>query len=128
MNRIKTLLKKGDYIIFLVVAVLIVAFGIQIIFQQSEHKQCVILKDNIVAQKIPLDGTVHRQILIEGAFENKIEIDGTRVRVHSSNCPNQFCVHTGWISQPYQSIACLPNHVLVRIESNKPSEIDAVTK
>ena len=42
--------------------------------------------------------------------------DGNGLRVSSSDCPTQDCVHTGAISRAGQSIVCLPAQVVVHLE------------
>jgi len=37
------------------------------------------------------------------------------VRVISSDCPTQDCVHTGHISRAGQSIVCLPAHIVITL-------------
>lgn len=32
-------------------------------------------------------------------------------------CPRKICSETGWIDKQYQNIVCLPNKILVKIES-----------
>ncbi|MDR1239127.1 MAG: NusG domain II-containing protein [Treponema sp.] len=56
-----------------------------------------------------------------------VEIHGGRARVLSSPCQNQTCVAAGTIHARGQWIACLPNRVLVSVESSsgEDTEIDA---
>ena len=48
-----------------------------------------------------------------------VEVDGLRVRVLSSPCPDQVCVQFGWLSQVNDFSACLPNAMMVLIEDGK---------
>ena len=41
--------------------------------------------------------------------------DGNGLRVSSSDCPTQDCVHTGTITRAGQSIVCLPEQVVVQL-------------
>ena len=125
MKRL-SLLKKGDFFIFGVLALLIVGSAVFFFFPRSEKKDCIILQDDFIMESIPLDGSVHRVITITGEYVNRIEIDGDRVRFLESDCPNLFCVNTGWISEPYQTAVCLPNRVMIRIESEEEAKVDAV--
>ena len=127
MKRDRLPLRAGDFVVFAGILLLIAGTGILFLFHRTEQKRCVILQNNQVIEEIPLDGSIHRELILDGEYRNRIEIDGTRIRFASSTCPNQFCVHTGWISEPYQSAVCLPNRVIVRIESDRETEIDALT-
>lgn len=46
---------------------------------------------------------------------NLIEIKDGRVRVEEADCPNQDCVHQGWIDAAGQQIICLPHKLTVDI-------------
>jgi heptaprenyl diphosphate synthase len=45
----------------------------------------------------------------------QIEVRGGAVRVTESDCPDQVCVHTGWISRPGGVIVCAPNRTVIRL-------------
>jgi len=57
--------------------------------------------------------------------EMKIEVKEGKVRVVSSDCPRQVCVHQGAIAHPEQILVCVPNKVLIEIKSTA-SFLDAV--
>ena len=44
-----------------------------------------------------------------------VEEDGNGLRVSSSDCPTQDCVHTGTISRGGQSIVCLPARIVIQL-------------
>lgn len=46
---------------------------------------------------------------------NVIEVKDDRVRAEEADCPNQDCVHQGWIGKPGQQIVCLPHKLTVDI-------------
>ena len=50
--------------------------------------------------------------------------------INTANCPDKLCVNCGKISKSGESIICLPNKVVIRIESNIPNEedLDAIAK
>lgn len=50
--------------------------------------------------------------------ENLVRIEGGEVSVVSASCKNQVCVKHGAISKPGESIVCLPNRLVVSIESS----------
>lgn len=55
-----------------------------------------------------------------------IEVRGRGVRVRESNCPNQVCVRTGWISSSGQVIVCVPYQLIVEVRGGA-SKVDATT-
>lgn len=46
---------------------------------------------------------------------NLIEIKDGRVRVEEADCPNQDCVHQGWVDAAGEQIVCLPHKLTVYI-------------
>jgi hypothetical protein len=80
---------------------------------------------------VSLDGTVISEISLDSApegYEYRVEKDGRllsilvvrerKIRFTWSDCPDQVCVHTGWIGWSGQAAVCLPNRVMVRIQGN----------
>lgn len=64
----------------------------------------------------------------EGGISLTIEVAAGRVRVLSSDCPDQVCVHTGWLSHEGDAAACVPAGVSVRVAGGEESPIDAVVR
>jgi hypothetical protein len=56
-----------------------------------------------------------------------IEVRNGAIAIIESDCPQKICVHTGAISNPAQTIVCVPNRILVEIASEKPSALNAVS-
>ena len=59
-------------------------------------------------------------------FYNVVTISGGKVSVTEASCQNQVCVKHGTISMTGETIVCLPNRLVVRIES-KGGGYDSVT-
>ncbi len=56
-----------------------------------------------------------------------IEASDGRIRFYSSGCPDQICVHSGWLSREGQSAACLPAGVALRIAGGSGGDVDIMT-
>lgn len=76
--------------------------------------------------KIYLDGELigvadlseHREpYLIQAGAGNVAEVGHGRIRMLEADCPDGLCVSTGWSSSPAKPIVCLPNKVMILIES-----------
>ncbi|WP_010632128.1 NusG domain II-containing protein [Sporolactobacillus vineae] len=57
---------------------------------------------------------------------NTIEVNKNRIRIKKANCPDQICVRTGYISEPGQTIVCLPHRVVIEIHRADRSEAPVI--
>ena len=60
-------------------------------------------------------------------YYNIVEIKDGKVSVTEASCKNQVCVRHGAISRSGESIVCLPNRLVVRIENGEGGGYDSVT-
>ncbi|MBP5216972.1 MAG: NusG domain II-containing protein, partial [Bacilli bacterium] len=65
-----------------------------------------------------------RIFYIQGAVsEMTIGVKYNAIRVVSSNCPSQYCVHEGYISEPGMPIVCAYNEVVIEIIGKSESDV-----
>jgi len=63
------------------------------------------------------------ELVVKGPLgETRILIDNEGARFVSSPCPNHTCVRHGIVKEPYDSAACIPNKIIIRIESVLPGK------
>lgn len=68
-----------------------------------------------------------RTVKINGGT-NLLQIKNGKVDMIEADCPDKLCVNQKAISKNGESIICLPNKVVVTVESNENSEFDAVAQ
>ncbi|GHU88362.1 hypothetical protein FACS1894202_04300 [Clostridia bacterium] len=92
-------------------------------FSKSDELSADIRLNGEVVMTVPLDaGKVFSlDRLPNVTFEVK---DGKIAFVHS-DCPDQICVHSGFLSVSGQTAACLPNRVAIRVRGKTPDMVDA---
>lgn len=117
-------LKKKDIALAaMIVGIALLAFLVHELIG-SEGAGKVIVKVNG-----ELEGTYSlaedQEIEINGGT-NKLSIRDGQADMIEADCPDQLCVHQKPISLQNESIICLPNKVVVEIESSENSELDAV--
>jgi len=58
---------------------------------------------------------------------NMIEAESGRIRMIEASCPDGLCVRQGWMSSGLIPIVCLPNKVIIVLESAENAhDIDAI--
>ncbi len=67
-----------------------------------------------------------REVEINGGT-NLLKIKNGEASMSWADCPDQLCVHQKPVSLNRESIICLPNKVVVEVESSGNREFDAVT-
>lgn len=57
-----------------------------------------------------------------------VEVSGGAVRVRESDCPDQVCVLTGWISAPGDMLVCVPYRVVIQVVGSGGGGPDAILR
>jgi hypothetical protein len=89
-------------------------FAVIVMFQQfwsfAPASQLKIRQGKQVLGVYDLNQT--RELHVKGPIgESIIVISNGQARFKQSPCPNQYCVHQGWLSHAGQVSICLPNQV-----------------
>ena len=91
--------------------------------------------DNVLTAVISVDGQERERTPLETrswtieaeGYHLQVEMTDTEIRIASSDCPTQDCVHTGAISKAGQSIVCLPARVSIQLIGGAAEDgVDAV--
>ena len=102
-------------------AVLLLAIGTAVVFYgglgSSGHVPATVTHKGEVVDKVILSAlNEEKTVTIDGTYHLTIALTEAGVQVTESDCPTQDCVRTGTISRPGQSIVCLPEQVVVRLD------------
>ena len=118
------LLLIGGALVLALVAYLIMTF-----FQgQATHnaKAVVTIDGKLYGSYCLAEDTIEKIELPDGSY-NMLEIKEGKADITEASCPDGICVNHRAVSKQSQSIVCLPNKVVVEIESGEEPELDAVT-
>jgi hypothetical protein len=104
-----------DFVIIALIITLTILAGLRIYGNQG-NKTRLVIEGPSGHWIYPLDRDA--TVPIAGPLgDTVVEIKNGKARVTSSPCPNQTCVAARGISQPGEWNACLPNEVIIRVES-----------
>ncbi len=56
-----------------------------------------------------------------------VKISGYRARVTEADCPDQICVHTGWLTRPGNRSICVPRQIVVELVGDE-EEFDEIVR
>lgn len=120
----KTLSKKD---IVLVIMIIVVAAGASLlhhVLKDSGAGSAVVKVDGKIEGTYPLNKD--QEIMI-GHGSNILQIRNGKAKMIEADCPDQLCVNQKAVSASGESIICLPNRVIVQVESKVNSELDGMT-
>ncbi|MCL2030786.1 MAG: NusG domain II-containing protein [Oscillospiraceae bacterium] len=110
-------MKKADAIVIL--TVLLLALPAALVwyapFARGTARTAVVIRDDAVLARIPLDGPGGDYAYGENG-QIVIRVEDGRARFAASDCPDGLCVRSGWLERPGRVAACLPNRCVLRIE------------
>ncbi|MFP4509354.1 MAG: NusG domain II-containing protein [Spirochaetaceae bacterium] len=119
--------KPFDYLAFVVATAVVIFFIAQAYTGAVESSEVRVQADG---RDYLYNLNEDRVFTVSGPIgETEVEIAGGRVRVPDSPCRDKICVSVGWVSNPGEWIACLPNRVFVRVEGSESESapVDAQT-
>ena len=103
--------------------VLALAIGSAVLFygnlDQGDQLTAVITHRGEPVETVALSTLQEEKVIhINGDYHLTIALSSDGVRIAESDCPGQDCLHTGTIRRRGQSIICLPEQVVIRLEGS----------
>lgn len=124
-------MKKKDFIlIFIILLIVVVSFGINHFTNAKSGKQIEIYVDNELYKTYDIDDEDEFKIESEEGY-NVVKIHNHGAQITEASCPDKVCIHEGFITKPSESIVCLPNKVHIKIitdDTNNYGEEDIISK
>ncbi len=118
--------KKGDYLIFGLIAAIVITSSIVFYKAPLSAHTVKIYVDSKEYGTYAISEGYEKNVTIETDYGyNLVSIQSDRVQITESDCPGHDCVHMGSISQAGDMLICLPHKLLVTLEGG--DSIDAVS-
>lgn len=118
--------------LFLLGGVLLISLAVSAYFflREGSGSEAVIVLDGQEIQRIDLSKVKEPYTFpltgVSG-LTNTVEVAPGKVRIQSANCPDQTCVHQGWIESSAGLLVCLPNSLVIGVsEGDGSALIDGV--
>lgn len=114
--------------LMLAVLVGIIFFGYP---QDSDATVAVISLGGVEIERIDLSQVDSPYTFeVEGdELHNLIAVEHGRICVQEADCPDQLCVHQGWLTDSPQPIVCLPNQLTITLDTDSTElALDVISK
>ena len=120
-------MNKSD---FKLIGIVIVIFLITILgfnlFEKGSKFARVYYQNEMVLE-INLSDHRYREYNVEGYNGNVLIIsENGKVKVEQENSPLHLCSKQGWIDSSFETIVCLPNKIVIKIETKE--DMDTIVK
>lgn len=110
-------MKKADIILVVVILIIGCSALLYINLNKSEGTMVVVTVGGTVVETLPID--VDKTIEIKGPVAtNILQIKDGYADIIEATCEDEICVHSRKIKNNDETIVCLPNQVIVKVESN----------
>jgi len=113
--------------ILILVLLAVCVFSFTRVLGRPAGNQDVIYRGDEVAYTGPLG--LERTLELSGPLgATRVEIFGGEVRVLESPCPRKICIALGKVHRSGDLLACVPNHIVVRIEGEEERGYDLLSR
>lgn len=113
-------MKTNDIIL---IAILLIFCFILTLNKKENGNQALVYYENNLILKIDLNQ--NNEYDVKGYNGNiHIVVEDKKIKVEEENSPKHICSKQGFISSSNETIVCLPNKIVIKIESN--NELDTV--
>jgi hypothetical protein len=121
----KRMFRKGD--ILLIIGCLVLALGalLMLRLQRQEGAQVSVYVDGEWVSSYPLGED--RTVLLttpDGSSYNTLVIKNGRADIIDAGCPDKLCVNMHSVAYAGETITCLPNKTVIKIEGGAPGGVD----
>lgn len=123
-------MNKADKICIGIVVICSLLFYIPLYWIHSQdagkEKEVVVSYKNQEVLRVKLDKDETYQV--KGTLGTvRVEVKNGSVRVEKETSPQHLCSIQGWVKESTRPIVCLPNNIVVQIETSEDdSDVDAV--
>ena len=119
---------KGVVITAVILAVVFAAAlvtSVIMLTRKDNNAVAYIYSDGTLVRTIPLDTLtepVTFRVEAPGGGYNIVEAEHGKIHVTEASCPDKVCIHTGYISNSAVPVSCLPNKLVIKVESKNESD------
>lgn len=119
-------MKRNDIILIGIILVIAVASLLYINASKQGGDTAIIKVDGVVYKEVSLDKDTTLEIEGVNGGTNMLIIEDGHADMIDASCPDKLCVDQNNIEYNGETIVCLPNRVVIEVQSEKESELDSI--
>ena len=122
----KNNLKKGDLLIFLLIALVGGWLILLPKWWSASGALAEVSVDGEIVAQIPLLGKDETILIEENGVSFTLARKDNAIAMKRIDCPDRICIRTGYIKTQGEMIVCLPNRVSILVVDDKEGEVDLI--
>lgn len=120
------MIKKNDLILLAVILVIGIGSFLIMNLSKKEGDKVIVKVDGQVTKELLLNKDTTYEIKTENGGSNILIIEDGFADIVDASCPDKLCVDQHKIQKSGETLVCLPNKVVIEIESDTTSDLDAI--
>ena len=125
-------LTKGDGILMgvLLLTAFLVSGGILLYQRQTTGDNTIVrvYRETVLLFATPLSSSCEKVFSGENGNYNVLVVKDGYADMTEASCPDKICVNHRKISRNGQTIVCLPNRLIVKIENEQETGVDGISE
>ena len=118
--------KHDIKLILIVLSLFVIIFSILKITEKHDNLEALVYYENNLILTIDLEKEEQEYIVQGYNGEIKLQAGNGHIKVSDEISPLHLCSKMGYISKSYEQIVCLPNKIIIKIDSK--DDIDTVVE
>jgi len=125
MNMDKSMKIRKSDVVLIAVCLLLALLAVLAMFLKRENGARVgVYVDGELTAVYPLDTDTTVTLTAANGSFNTLVIEDGRADVTDAGCPDKLCVNMHSIAYAGETITCLPNKTVIKIEGGAPEGVD----
>ena len=121
--------KSDSILIFSIILVSLILWLLLSNISQGEVTKAYVYYNSKLIKTIDLTKNELLEYKVDGYNgEVLIETKLNQIRVKKEMSPHHLCSKQGWVSTTLETIVCLPNKIVIKLASDKRTELDAIVR
>lgn len=116
-------MNKNDYILIIVLIIVISSLILMTSKSSKPSNEAIVYYDNEIALRIDLNTKLQDYTVKGYNGDVKIKAGEGKIKVVEEDSPLHLCSKQGYISKSYETIVCLPNKIVIKLESNDELDV-----
>jgi hypothetical protein len=121
-------MNRHDFILIGIILLITLLLFVPKFISDDKASTAYVYYDNHLIKKIDLSIDKSNEYIVKGYNGDVvIETEKNKIRVKKETSPLNLCSKQGWVTSSLESIVCLPNKIVIKMESTK-TQVDAVVR